>query len=196
MITNTVSRHIQFWEKTKSITNFEMKPLRIQTSNFYVTTVSVLLFSFLTSCEEPGLFRKPKWIGVISNETEYQISISAYSRKVKEDSFYINPGEKLSREFTERELGFTKGLFYLPEGLDVNNKLIDSVVIIFEGKRKIVQFCGGGSLGNCDNIPNNLVNLWEKRNQILDKGGNLLFGYLYKYEISLTKDDYNSAVPF
>ncbi|MCP9765849.1 hypothetical protein EGI31_23180 [Lacihabitans soyangensis] len=155
------------------------------------------MFSFLTSCEEHGLLRESKWVGVVSNDTDYIIFVKAYSKAVKLDSFYINPKKKLNREFTERELGFTEGIFYFPEGsLNEKNRLIDSVVIVFEGHKKIVHYCGGKHLGNCESIPNNLVNLWEKRNQIVDKDGNLLFGYLYKYNISFTEEDYNSAVPF
>lgn len=174
-----------------------MKPLRIQTCNFFVTTVSILLLSFLSSCEDHGLLREAKWVGIISDETNYEITVNAYSKALKLDSFYINPKKKLTREFTERELGFAEGIFHFPEGsLNQKNRFIDSVVIIFEGNKKIVQYCGGKHLGNCESIPNNLVNLWEKRNQIVDKDGNLLFGYLYKYQISFTKEDYNSAVPF
>ena len=158
---------------------------------------TLLSFLGLSSCEEHGLLRKAKWVGIVSNETDYQISIIAYSRTVEQETFYINPKKKLTREFNERELGFTEGIFYFPEGsINEKNRLIDSVVIIFEGKKKIIQYCGGKHLGNCESIPNNLVNLWEKRNQIVDKDGNFLFGYLYKYQISFTKEDYNSAVPF
>ena len=174
---------------------FNFKENTFNKSCFYFCSFFCLLF--LSSCEEHGLLRKAKWVGIISNETNYDITISAYSRNVKKDSLHLGSKQKLTREFTERELGFTEGIFYFPEGsLNVDNRPVDSVVIVFERNKKIVHYCGGQNLANCDNIPKNLVSLWNQRNQIVDKDGNLLFGYLYKYQISFTKDDYNSAVPF
>lgn len=181
-----------------SFTRLYFSKIRTKTYNKSIFGFFTLLsFLGLSSCEEHGLLRKAKWVGIISNETDYEITINAYSKAVKLDSFYINPKKKLTREFTERELGFAEGIFSFPEGsLNEKNRLIDSVVIVFGENKKIVQYCDGQNIANCDNISKNLVSLWNQRNQIVDKDGNLLFGYLYKYQISFTEEDYNTAVPF
>lgn len=164
----------------------------LNTSRVFEKSLVIMLLITLNSCQEVGVFRKPKWVGVITNETPKTIQIYAYSKSIKEYSIEIEPHKDFVISLSESELGFSEGIFYKQRESPPQD-LIDSVEIVFNGNKKLLQYCDGNALVSCESTPKNLVNLWIDKNQITNKKGNLLFGYLYKYKIAFSIDDYKRA---
>jgi hypothetical protein len=169
----------------------KFKPLVYQISVFFLSLIFIFV---LISCEEVGIFRKPRWVGVITNDTPYAIKINAYTKSKLEYTLEIPAFKHTEVKLSERQLGLSEGIFY--QGRDTAPiDLVDSVEIIFDNKKKILQYCGGERLISlsCDSIKKNLVRIWDKNNQIVNKDGNLFFGYLYKFNITITLEDYKLA---
>jgi hypothetical protein len=169
----------------------KFKPLVYQISVFFLS----LIFLFvLISCEEVGIFRKPRWVGVLTNDTPYALKIIAYSGNKIGYTYNIAAKNCFEIALSERDLKISEGIFYKErDTVPSAEERVDSVEIFFDNKRRIIQKCQEKKLINCESVDKNLVRLWYENNQVVNKEGNLFFGYLYKFNITITEEDYQLA---
>lgn len=105
-----------------------------------------LLLIGLNSCIDD---RQTRADYIIKNQTEYKLDITSYIGAKPTKNIQIEP----QKQYKERVVvNFASG------GLFSLNEIIDSIVIDFGSKRKIVQYCEFKKLAVC-NIPKNLITI-------------------------------------
>ncbi len=150
----------------------------------------ILVFILICGCE-----KEYYWEYVIQNETNTNVLIKGFDRfdwngnrlsnyNKSIESIEIEPYESFS---VRRALGFqpdTEGIF---EDFE-----IDSVNIIFDNEKVIVQFCNEYSLRVCE-LERNIV-AYETE-YVRKKTGRSSNENEYRFTYTLTEEDYNNAVP-
>ena len=163
---------------------------------FFLTSKLLLFLTVVLflSCEKSGLITSNKLIMVINNETSYRIKITAFSRNIDIDSFEIKSKKCIERKYKESEHKYLQGIIYLGDYVN-NGYNIDSIIIDFDDKKRITQYCDKKPLLGCRAVDKNLAFMNIPENSIKSKDGNLLFGPVNKYQITFTEEDYEKAIP-
>jgi hypothetical protein len=135
---------------------------------------------------------------VLYNESGYDIKLLAFSQNVIYDEINLKNKQKILKRvsYLPRENGKYNifNIFKYDENL---RGARDSVIIIFDEKRKIIQSCNNKSIDLCPDKTKRLTSIYPhgikkgrtKRKffeEITDLG---------EYSITLTKEDYDRAVP-
>jgi hypothetical protein len=126
---------------------------------------------------------------LIHNKTAYNLKIEGFKKGKSIKTIEIAPQE------TDEKLINALGLDTF---LGISGSQIDSVALIFNNNKVIVQYCNGKSLGFCDNITKNIELGFDNQfiggaYKILKKNGCKV--YKKPIEITFDQSDYDRAVP-
>lgn len=164
----------------------------------YITFGIILLLS-LGACETVYYYEYS-----IENETNHSIRIEGYDRF---GIVYSNDGLTYTKTRNEDYLSEVeiinispnsnysvfKGLGFVGEGQGIfGNVDIDSVNIIFNDQKALVQYCDEESLRNCY-FERNLMNIDTEYEKV--KTGRSSGEIEYSFTYTLTETDYANAVP-
>jgi hypothetical protein len=180
----------------------------------------ILITLIIVGCQK--LFPQPQYIYVydiiLKNETGVNIRVEAYFEKEKLDDITIKNNEKVINHFREFKDEASYG-HNTPDSLKQNEKNVfknvivkkpkygrlfiihgtrDSVAIIFDEKKVIVQKCDKESfLDNCPEITKNLGSMLTLQNQARKQYVKWIKKENVRgpYQITLTKEDYDRALP-
>ena len=120
---------------------------------------------------------------IVVNNTDHHVEIKGFYEGVESEVIFIKPYESyVNPQYIDREGGPSVQLFH--------DYPIDSVNIIFEGVKIIVQSCQESELALCPDVERNILN-FELMYELEDDGRNER-----RYIYTLTEDDYNNAIPF
>lgn len=160
----------------------------------HLTLLTLLVF-MLASCE---YIVTVYTYYIVENETDYDMRIKAYYKSQLADDILIHPKDSFKKKevWQGEGQGNTMSLF---DG-SVEQGKRDSIVIIFDDKRYIVQWCPNGktldlrcdSLSNYE-IPKNLAKItnYQVRTDIYRKAN--LKRYTGPFVITFTNEDYEQA---
>lgn len=113
----------------------------------------------------------------IINTSKYSLEINAFLKRKNIGRMSLNSGEKFSvfNEIRHNDFGFYK-------------ETPDSIVIVFDNKKSIIQYCTGKHLFSCQDIAKNIANTSFatsheeiKRNQ---NGKYIIEKYIYLFDDS------------
>jgi hypothetical protein len=161
------------------------------------STVCITLLLTMVSCEKVYYHQY-----VVQNKTDYSIRIEGYHRF---DIGYSKDGRIKTRNENllstveiidikpNSEYAVFKGLGFHaePQGI-FSNADIDSVNIIFNTQKILVQYCNEESLRGCD-IERNIMGIESEyvRRKIGRSSGEIEYSFTY----TITETDYNNALP-
>ena len=153
--------------------------------------LTIIILIFLMGCE-----KEYNWEYVILNETSYTITIKGFDRIDLNDRRLteINGSAEtiVIQPFQKYEITRARGLHGDPLGV-FENMGIDSVSIIFNIEKILIQQCDEPSLTVCSNIIKNVTdydNEYKKEKTGRSSGENE-----YRFTYTITEEDYNNAVP-
>ncbi len=152
--------------------------------------VLCFLMIMLYSCE-----KEYYWEYVIQNETNSEILIEGFDRFDWKGNRLINYSNPLEEIDIKPDQNFSvrrgRGLDNEPLGIFENFE-IDSVNIIFDNKKIIIQVCDEHALSICDFERNILAYDTEYKRE---KTGRSSGENEYRFIYTITEEDYNNAVP-
>lgn len=163
-------------------------------------TLSTILLLGLGACETVYYYEYS-----IENETNHSIRIESYDRF---EIIYSNDGLTYTKTRNEDYLSVVeiininpnsnysvfKGLGFVGEGQGIfGNVDIDSVNIIFDDQKALVQYCDEESLRNCY-FERNIMDLDTEYEKV--KTGRSSGEIEYRFTYTITEADYEKAVPF
>ena len=163
-------------------------------------TLSAILLLGLNACETVYYYEYS-----IENETNYSIKIEGYDRFeiVYSNDGLTNTKTRNNDYLTEVEIiniqpnsnySVFKGLGFVAEGQGVfGNVGIDSVNIIFDNQKALVQYCDEESLRNCY-FERNIMNIDTEYERV--ETGRSSGEIEYSFTYTITVADYERAVPF
>ncbi len=184
----------------------------------FLKYVFILVLLNMTSCQllpEPENFNAVIDI-ILKNESGVPIQIKAYFKGIQYDDFILQNQEEKINKFNEYSpaRGFPAVADTLKQNsLNVFKNVIkkipefgengylygmrDSVIIIFDKKRKIIQNCKNYSDLNCLNIPKNLVFISNEKNRVGKQKTKTNWikkeNFTGKFKLILGKEDYDRA---
>lgn len=136
------------------------------------------------------------WSYVVINETDHKIVISGYDRIDMNNIRFDSPDSSLEQitiqPFGQFEILRTRGIGGDPLGI-FDNMGIDSVAILFNNEKMLVQKCDEPSLIFCNSVPRNITdyeNVYERVKTGRSSGENE-----YRFTYTITEEDYNNALP-
>jgi len=145
----------------------------------------LFIIFFLCSCEKSWYHEY-----VIINDTDYNVTISAYDTDVNptfnSDVITINPGSSYSVLKGNGLNADYHGVFTIGE--------IDSVVIIFNNERSIIQTCNF-EYGDACKFDRNIMDYNNESDFVKTKKGKSQGKQEYRFTYTITEEDYNNAVP-
>jgi hypothetical protein len=119
---------------------------------------------------------------IVENDTGHNIQIKAFYRGAELEEVSIEPhGSYVRPQYIDREGGPDIRLF--------QDYPVDSVIILFDNQKIIVQSCEQPELVYCYNIERNILN-YSINYDHEDLGRKKL-----RYTYTITEEDYNNAVP-
>lgn len=147
-----------------------------------------LLFCLIISCDATYYYEF-----VIINDTPYNIKIEGFNLKIKTaDTARVKLLETIDiKSKSSFSVLKAKGYHAEPDNI-FQNFDIDSVNIIFNNEKILIQFCENNYVRDCD-IERNILGFdteYEK-----EKTGKFKGNDEYRYTYTITEDDYNNAVP-
>ncbi len=153
--------------------------------------LTIIILIFLMGCEKVYY-----WEYVILNKTSYTITIKGYDRidlNYKRLTEINGSAETIViQPFQKYETTRARGLNGDPLGV-FENMGIDSVNIIFNNEKILIQQCDEPSLTVCSNIIKNVADYDNEYTK--EKTGRSSGENEYRFTYTLTEEDYNNAVP-
>lgn len=137
----------------------------------------ILLLFVLTGCEKVWTVEQ-----IIKNSTWHDIKIETYYEGKEREVITIAPNKSYTKT-SIKEPRNTDDMFIL------QTWWIDSVNIIFDNKKIIIQSCNNSSLMSCPDVDRNIFRLGYEYDR--EEMGTRSIRYTY----TITEEDYNNAVP-
>lgn len=135
----------------------------------------ILLLIIFTGCEKVWTVEQ-----IIKNDTGHDVVIKTYQEGKELESISISPSQNYAKISTKEHRN--------KDDVFILNSLADSVNIIFDNERLIIQ-SSTFPLSICPDIVRNILCLSEEY-EIKDTGA-----YSICYLYSITEDDFNNAIP-
>jgi hypothetical protein len=135
---------------------------------------------------------------ILKNESSYDIKIFAFNKNEILDELELKNNQKILKRvsYLPIEVGKhnTNNIFKYDENLKGYR---DSVIIVFDNRKKIIQSCNGKPIFDCKEIIKSIsfINIYgvkrgKTRRYFFEK-----ITDLGEYSMTLTKEDYDRAVP-
>ncbi|RIJ50117.1 hypothetical protein D1614_05060 [Maribellus luteus] len=140
----------------------------------YIVTLSLAILLF--ACEKISYYEL-----AINNTTEHEIRIEAFFKQNELEVINIPANDIYTRSVSKEKNEDIPIIF--------STSLIDSVNIIFDSVKIIIQNCDQSVLEYCPDVYRNILRLYDEYEKEI-KGKD---SYYYTYTI--TEEDYNNAVP-
>ncbi|WP_340111656.1 hypothetical protein [Maribellus mangrovi] len=142
------------------------------------TIILVILFAF-SACQKLSYYEI-----IVENITEHDIVIEAFHEKEKQEEIILKAFESYTNsQYIDIEGGPDFSLFQA--------YLIDSVNIIFDSEKIIIQSCGEPELSACWDVQRNILAYGEGESYEYTEFGHKKYRYTYL----ITEEDYNNALP-
>jgi hypothetical protein len=133
----------------------------------------------------------------LKNGSSHRIQVKAYINRKLLDDFVLEKNAEKVNKVTSNNKDIDKYNIYNVFKFDsLTSAFRDSIIIIFDDKKQIIQTCGGQSVSKCEDIPKNLdiiaqeTNKWRKNKRSLIKSSTTSFTC-----VILTDEDFDRAVP-
>jgi hypothetical protein len=153
--------------------------------------LTIIVLIFLIGCE-----KEYYWEYVILNETSSTITITGYDRIDLNNKRLTEINSSVEtiviQPFKKFEATRARGLNGDPLGI-FENMGIDSVNIVFNTEKMIIQHCEEPSLTVCGSIVKNITDYDNDYEKV--KTGRSSKENEYRFTYTITQEDYNNAVP-